>query len=224
MRIWPVTQIDLTLGLAMAARDASAPRGVGLHMSDIYGSLYCKLDPRRYKGGPISLPHIEAGLALEEMFEEGLKRRLMERPGEFQTPEGIYYNPDGILFDSERADGVVRDMVLGELKATWMTTKDFPVTQAQADASGLLGRFTVNWDGKPSSGTLPPKANKYVTQVACYCYHLGTIHARLYVFFVVGDNAPPGPHILAWDIEFAKQELTEEWTMVRTHAIEEGML
>ena len=226
MRIWPVPTLDLTLGRSMAAREASPTRGVGVHMSDIYGRLYQKLDPKRYAGGGfdgVAWSRIELGLALEEMLEEGLVRRLMERPGEFRTPEGIYYNPDGLLFDSERIDGVVRDLVVCELKLTWMTTKDCPITSEQAENAGLTWDETVSWDGDPSAA-FPPKFDKYFTQIKSYCYHLGTNHARLIVFFVNGDKRPPVPCILAWDIEFNEIELVEEWSMMVNFAKEEEML
>lgn len=104
-----ITPVEHDLQLAVS----SIPRSPGLHMSDIYGSLYKELEPNRFKDGPMDLLKLEAGLTLEAIFEEGLKRRLIERPGEFTTEEGIIYTPDLLIFNH-----VTR---LGEIKLTWMS-------------------------------------------------------------------------------------------------------
>ena len=227
MRIFPVVNIDLALGHSMAAREASKPRGVGLHMSDIYGKLFQELEPKRYGAGPIDdegWRRIELGLALEEMIEEGLARRQFERPDERQTPEGIWYNPDGVLFDdTSRIDRALRALVLCELKATWMSPKDCPITTEQAIAAGLDPENpAVNWSGDPDVATFPPKFDKYLCQMMAYSWNLDTTDARLYVFFVNGLTRSPA--MLAWDIEFTVQELEDNWRMLLNFARERGML
>lgn len=172
-------------------------RSPGLHMSTIYNDLYQDLEPKRFTRGTAPDPlRLEAGLAFEDMLEEGLKRRLAgERPGEFTTAEGIIYSPDLIIFNGETR--------LGEIKLTWMSSKEVP---------------------REAANGFPPKFDKYFTQMKAYCFHLELAHARLLAFFVNGNYHPPKPELLAWDIEFTKRELEENWTMLRNHARSKGML
>lgn len=199
MKVIPtVLELDLTFN--------KSERTPGLHMSDIYGSLYKKLEPNRYGRGDIDKATKDAymvvGLSLEEMLEEGLRARLAEsgggRPGEFVTTEGIIYSPDLIIFNSHTR--------LGEIKLTWMSSREVP--------------------REPANG-FPPKFDKYFTQMMAYCYHLETSHARLIACFVNGDydkRKGMKPELLAWDLEFTSRELKENWAMLKNHAVHEGML
>ena len=185
----------------------SPHRSAGLHMSEIYNDYYQRVDPKRYKGGKFDMVRMAAGTVLEQVFEKALAIGMTgERPGEFQTEEGIYYSPDIIAFEG-------KIVVLGEIKVTWMSAKEVPISPSQAKRVGLPS----NWDGV-GRATFPKQFNKYFTQMMCYCYHLGTTHARLYIYFVNGNWAPPCPVFLYWDLEFAPIELKEEWTMIRNHA------
>lgn len=172
-------------------------RSPGLHMSDIYNDLFKALEPKRYRGGAPDPLYLEAGLAFEDMIEEGLKRRLSggERPGEFTTEEGIIFSPDLIIFNGETR--------LGEIKLTWMSTKEVPVEAANS---------------------FPPRFEKYFVQMKAYCYHLQLGHARLICFFVNGSYRPPKPELRAWDIEFTSRELRENWSMLLNHARARRML
>lgn len=192
MIVTPVP-VDLELNL-------SAPgyvRSEGLHMSEIYNDLYQDLEPKRYVRGSLPDPlRMEAGLALEEMLEEGLRRRLRgERPGEFVSDEGIICSPDLIIFN-----GSTR---VGEIKLSWLSTKELPTEV---------------------SNHLPPKFDKYLTQIMAYCHVIMTPYARLYFFGVNGNYKPPAPKLLAYDIEFTKRELDECWSMCINHAKSKGML
>lgn len=179
---------------------SNGPRSPGLHMSSIYDDLYQDLEPKRYiKGSKPDVLRMEAGLAFEDLLEEGIKRRLCaDRPGEFTTEEGIIFTPDLIIFDGASAGGR-----LGEIKLTWMSSKEVP-------------RETANG--------FPPKFDKYFTQMKAYCYHLELGTARLLAFFVNGDYRPPKPELLAWDIEFTSRELEENWRMLVNHARHKRML
>lgn len=172
-------------------------------MSQLYNSLYQELEPKRFTKGSMPDPlRLETGLALEEMLEEGLKRRLsteedVERPGEFVTPnEGIIYTPDLIIYTSKER--------LGEIKLTWMSSREVP---REATTRGF-----------------PPKFNKYFTQMKCYGHHLEMPLQRLIAFFVNGDYRPSRPELLAWDIEFTAREMRDEWLMVKNHGIHMGLL
>jgi hypothetical protein len=172
-------------------------RSPGLHMSNIYNDLYQDLEPKRFTRGTLPDPlRLEAGLAFEDMLEEGLKRRLCgERPPEMVTEEGIFYSPDLIIFNGHTR--------LGEIKLTWMSSKEVP---------------------REAANGFPPKFDKYFTQMKAYCHHLDLGHARLLAFFVNGDYRPPKPELLAWDIEFTPRELRENWQMLLNHARHKRML
>lgn len=180
----------------------SGPRSTDkLHMSDIYGALYKELEPERYggEGAPDPL-RLEAGLALESMLETGLRDRLCGggRPGELVTEHDIHYNPDLVIFN-----GCTR---VGEIKLTWMSCRGWPET---------------------ATNGLPPKANKYVTQMKLYCRALDTPYARLIAYFVNGDydrSRAFGPQLRAWDIEFSRRELEEEWQTCMSFARQRGMI
>jgi hypothetical protein len=152
------------------------------------------------------------GLAWENMLEDGIKERLRQgqgadRPGEFVTEEGIVFSPDLLLFN-----GVTR---LGEIKLTWVSSKEMPRTVG---------------DHFPSH----PTVDKWLCQMMAYAYHLDTPYARLYAFHVNGEYAwmrkggnkdtPGGPQLFAYDIEFSKRELHDNWQMLLGHAKSSGLL
>ncbi len=177
--------------------ESSGYRTPGLHMSDIYNDLYQRLEPKRYdKSKPLDPLRLELGLNFETLLEEGLKTRLKgERPGEFVTEEGIIYSPDLIIFN--------RSVRLGEIKLTWMSSREVP---------------------RERTNGFPPKFSKYFCQMMAYCHHLGTREARLFALFVNGDYTVHAPEFLAWDIEFTQRELDENWAMLLNHARHQKML
>lgn len=213
MRIVPIAH-----GLDLNKPTEGYVRTPGLHMSDIYGSLFKKLDPKRFnKPGPPDELAMEYGTAFEESLEEAIAGRLSERmlgarPGEFAampdgrvvavgTPGSIIFSPDHFLFN-----GVTR---LGEFKSTRMTI---------------------------SGGIRDEKYDKWYVQMKAYAKPLRMRFARLYVLFINGHGKwkpfevpevgllPSGPLLLAWDIEFTQRELDDNWAMLMRHAREEGML
>lgn len=204
-----VTPIEHGLEGVVGQNGAGFERTEGLHMSDIYGSLYKELEPERFDSGePMDRNRLELGLSLEVMLEEGLRRRLTAesgRPGEFVEPDhGIIYSPDLIIFNGHTR--------LGEIKLTWMSSREVP---------------------REPNGSFPPKFDKYFTQMKLYCRCLETPYARLLAFFVNGDysfrkskdrTVPAAPELLAWDIEFTKRELEEEWRMCMNHAKMRGLI
>ena len=188
-------------GLTLAAPAPGYVRSPGLHMSQLYGSLFAGLEPERFGGkeGPDPL-RLELGLALEEGLEQSLKDRFKaQRPGEFTTEEGIIFTPDGLMFRDE-------GMRLVEIKLTWMSSADMPRTTASS---------------------FPSKFDKWVCQMQCYCVKLDTPLARLVAYFVNGPGSftkKLGPELLAWDITFTARELKTAWTMVTNNAKHVGLL
>ncbi len=223
---WPTSGVEMQItevahGLELSKATVGYVRSPGLHMSDIYGALYKKLMPKRYDkrdadGNPLpfSKVHAEFGTAFEESLEEALEKRLLgERPGEFRTlhakncphrrtklPANVTcWCGGGIYYSPDylffEADGLVR---LGEFKATWMSSKH---------------------------GIRDAKFDKWFCQMKAYCYHLETVHAILYPFFVVGDYTDKQPKFdVAYKIEFTERELTENWDMLLKFARKHGML
>lgn len=194
-------------------------RSTGRHMSDLYNDLYQDLEPKRFdKTKPMDVLRVTAGLALEKALEQALISELGpllggERPGELMTADGkVAFSPDLILFDH-------RGTVLGEIKVTWMSCRECPISEVAAKATGL----TANWDGEEDFGW-PAKFNKYFTQMMDYCYHIGTRHARLIIYFVNGDYRPPAPVLLGWDFVFTDREMEEEWQKTLNHARHKGLL
>jgi hypothetical protein len=167
-------------------------RTPGLHMSDIYKSLYAELDPARFggEGAPDPL-RMGIGSAFEPILEREIGNRLLgsERPGEFTTKEGVIYTPDHLLFNCRTR--------LAEFKVSWMSDRE---------------------------GVMVPRFDHWFTQMKVYAHHLQMPHARLYALFINGDYRPPAPRLRAWDIEFTKREMADEWAMLLRHARDKGML
>lgn len=208
---------EIPHGLALAAPTEGYIRSPGLHASDLYGSFYKKHDPKRYdkRDGngdptPFDLPKMELGTSFEEVLEPALAARLLgERPGEFHSPHesdcphgsapvipgtpcawcgaGTVFTPD-YLFD------INDELVLGEFKCSWYSTKNAPVDE---------------------------KFAKWWTQIKLYLHWLQLRRVRLYVFFVNGDYKPPTPVLRAWEAVFTTQELQDEFNVIARHCRKE---
>lgn len=203
-------------GLDLGKNAPGFQRSSGLHMSNIYNSLYEKLEPKRFRHDtPMPMDKLEAGMIWEEMLEAAFKLRPglnfeAWRPGEFRTePYGIAYSPDLII-----TNGLTR---LGEIKLTWMTARYTPISKEQAIEAGRpdLANDRTDFD---------KRYNKWFTQIMAYLYHLRLLDARLIVLFVNGNYKPPSPVPLAWDLHFSREELAEEWSALENHAKAEGMI
>lgn len=201
-----ITEIDH--GLALNQPAPGYVRSPGLHMSDIYNSLYEEMEPSRFKKsekGP-NAAIMEVGSAFEEALEIALAHRLMgERPGEFAatpaglivpvgTPGSIIFSPDNFLYEPTLT-------LLGEFKATKMSIKH---------------------------GIEDKKFDKWFTQMKSYGKPLRMRRVRLYVLFLMGDWSFKPPHgeteLRAWDIEFTQRELDDNWAMLMRHAKKKGMI
>ena len=171
-------------------------RSPGLHMSQIYSSLFEKLEPSRYKSGGAINPLMAAvGTAWEKHLEYLMGKAGIQvfRPGELVTSEGIAYSPDGLLDNQTR---------LAEYKvAWWMSSTDMPRT--------------------PTS-SFPPKLSKYVCQMQSYARSLELSAARLYVLFIQGRGKDP--ELLVYDIAFTARELQDNWDAMMNHARHQRLL
>lgn len=200
MRITP-----LSLPLEELIGKSTGVRAPGLHISDIYNRYFQVLEPKRYgQNTPFDTKRVQMGLTFESIVEEGLRAptanalgQLEEcaRPGEMTTSEGIAFNPDLIIFGEQTR--------IGEIKLTWLSCKDMP---------------------REESNALPPKFQKYVVQMQAYCHACETPYARLIAYFVNGDYKPMAPQLKAWDFEFTKRELYDNWQLLLNVAKGEGML
>lgn len=113
MRIKPLNPI------ALAENDPT--RALGVHASDIYGSLYQRLEPKRYaKDEPMDWNLVALGLAWEQYLERRLHALGINatRPGEFTSPHGFTYTPDLFVFNGE--------FRVGEIKLTTMSNRGWP--------------------------------------------------------------------------------------------------
>ncbi len=167
---------EIPHGLELAKPADGYERSPGLHASTLYGAYYAALEPAKYDKRladgtptPFDLVKLELGLSFEQEIEEQLaftlenmRRRTAarvfgHRPGEFMSPEGIAFSPD-YLFDLEG------ELVLGELKFTFYSSKGFPTDK----------KFGI-----------------YLTQMKMYCHWLGITNARILPSFINGNYAPP---------------------------------
>lgn len=233
--------VPLEMSLVLAANDPDYKRTPGLHMSDIYNDLFKHLEPERYDkrdeaGNPIPFDEVrmEAGMAFETMLEQGFKRRLGNRPGEFTTPEGIIFSPDGltmldaaVLFDTG-VSTTGDDLFVDEFKATWMSARYLPVREDWIGT--LLPRDFKSENVVPAGaafddGVFPEKFDKWFVQMMAYCENIGTPFARLFVYFVDGDYSRPfQPVVLPYAFRFSDAERKENWNMLRNHARSMGAL
>lgn len=199
-----VTEIDIDLDLEAAYRVPSViqePRGVGLHASAIYGSLYQELDPERFPEG--SKPHkisMAVGLAWEQWLERTLigMGQLVCRPGELISPEGILYNPD--LFVANCQERV------GEIKTTMLSSK-LGIEGPKCDKYHCQGKIYCYW-----SGTLHAR------------YYVLFLRGD-YSFMKKGaakDDLGMSD-LRCYDVTYTPRELHENYLMLMNHAIRKKM-
>src|ERR1035437_2712824 len=177
-------------------------RSQGLHASDIYGALYARLDPKRYDyAGPPNHLLMSLGTAWEVQLEYLLMANGVKahRPGELQSPEGIYYSPDLIIQNGETR--------VGEIKLTSMSFDDIPDARPLTCPGAMI--------------SLPPKFDKYQTQMMLYAYWLELTHGWL---GMVSIRKPYAPEFRAYNISWAERELDSNYRMCMNFAKSEGMI
>ena len=178
-----VTPVDH--GLDLLASDLV--RSSGTHASDIYGSFYEEAEPSRYRRDTPPEPLL---LALGTAWEKHLEYLLIkngiraERPEEQMSPEGVAFSPDLIIFN-----GVTK---LGELKLTFQSSRDYPTT---------------------ITNSLPPKADKWLTQMMLYAYWLNLHDGWLCVAFL-GDRPLTRSSLRVFELQWSDRELQENYQMM----------
>lgn len=201
MTIEPVDDQNLIARLGQSSSVGIRTLGV-VHLSDIYGSLMKRLQPERF-GQPFDLvayTRMETGIAFENILEKGLAEKFATyRPGEIISEEGVYMSPDGVnpMLDAGE-----------EYKATWMSSRSTGTTP-YTDENGVVTDKYIHW----------------WFQMQGYAKWLGTTRYLLRALHINGDYSYPlSPLFLTHLIEFTPQELTDNWTMLMSHARSEGIL
>jgi hypothetical protein len=177
-------------------------RSPGLHASTIYGNLFKRLEPKRYDirdkdtGEPLALnPVLMAiGTAWEKHFEFLLAKSGydVQRPEEFMSEDGIAFSPDLLQFN-----GITR---VWEIKYTSMSVKDLPTEETNC---------------------LPPKFDKYDSQMKLYAYWLNLHHGTL---AVVLNHQPWDPQFRMFNLEWNDRELVDNHAMCMNDAKHQGLL
>ena len=170
-------------------------RTPGLHVSDIYNSLYKEMDPKRYGGEFNNDLCLAMGTAWEKHFEWLLIKNglTISRPEAFLTEGGIGFSPDLII-----SNGVSR---CGEIKLTWMT-----------DVEDIR-------DPKFDKYLTQVKAYCYHLETPygrIYATHINGAEKDHY--------GKPNPVLKAYDLEFTPRELRENWEMLLNYAKRKRML
>ncbi len=186
LRTWDLLKSDLV-------------RSPGVHASDIYGSLFKKLDPKRYDYGddaPMNEVLVALGTAWEKHFEFLLDKNGITsyRPGEFLSTDGynIAYSPDMLVFNGHTR--------LGEIKLTSMSLDDLPTTQAT---------------------TLPSKFDKFLVQMQLYAYWLELRYGWLCICSI---RKPYAPELRVLNLEWSTQDLKSNYDMCMNHARHEKLI
>jgi len=210
--------------------DSGSIRAPGLHASDIYNSYYQDIEPERYKRGDGELPPpllLETGIIIENMLEEGLKRRFekstgaeqIERPGEFiyegewhGRPFNLAYNPDLFIYN-----GV--GLRVGEIKGTWLSSH---IPHAWLSSAESIAEHSGDIEAAIHGNE---KLSKYWCQVMMYAYMIRSRFGRLYACFIAGDYSRPfKSQLVAVDVEFSEDELEHNWGSLMNFAVGKGLI
>ena len=181
------------------AGEETTGRSPGLHASDLYGKLFQQLDPKRYvKNAPMNWNRIALGLAWEQYLERRMQTLELDatRPGELISLHGFAYNPDLFVFNGR--------FRIGEIKLTSMSCQGWPNAPANS---------------------LPPKFDKWLSQVMLYAHECETPYATLYPYFTRGNYRNGNdPQFLPVEIDFTARELKDNFARLMNFGRNEGML
>lgn len=238
-----ITRRRLRLQSTAYAEDSLEPRSDGAHVSAILWSM--QQDMKSMLGGSKNRKsgvseddlqdYARHGFMWEHILsrtwaevEEGITDGPLLRPGEFgwcvtcQTVmpgkrcakhciatghRAIYATPDGIWIN---ADGDV----LAEYKSTWKSE-----TSAVTPSENENLDEATDW---VEDRTMEFGQWRWVMQVKCYCFLLGTVVCIFRVMFVNGAYSPPRPSTWEFKIEFDSDEIMSAWHGVVRHAQAKG--
>lgn len=183
------------------------PRSPGLHVSELYSQLH----PQKARKNPITEDELAVyaigGFSMEMVLEAGFQQLVaarctdmgldVERPGEIVSSEGVICSPDLFFHEPD-------DIVIGDIKCKWLSTKGMPVSEEGED----------NFPGT--------KFDKHFSQLQAYLHVLSEnlgrpfTRGRLIVYFVNGNWQDFKPKLHAWDLEWSVQEIEETWDALMT--------
>lgn len=162
----------------------AAGRSKGIHCSEIIKWILRRMDPERFKGGPIDPNQSIQGFIWEEILSTGFaslmrKQTLVQQLELSETLAGrtVYFTLDGLDHGKWKVH---------EYKATRMSA------------------------GRP---ILDHRFWHWFVQMKAYCRVAQSREAELWAFFVNGDYKN-GPLMKRWEIEFSKGEIVEAWIML----------
>lgn len=186
-----------------------------------------RYDKKDAQGNPLpfDLLKLEFGLSFEQQLEDDLERLLEatrqrmagrlfgERPGEFTAG-----HDDGCPY---RQEPVIDGVPCPHCAAGTLYSPDYLFTEG---SDLILGEFKLTWYSSREAPTAGSQFQKYWTQQMLYCHWLGIRKSRLYVFFVNGDYKPPSPSLRVWEATFTQQELQDEYNVIVRFARKKGLL
>lgn len=185
-----------------------------LHLSEIYGSLMRKIQPKRFdrrdkdgKRAPMDLVKVESGLVFENMLEKSLAEKFATcRIGELISDEGVRMTPDGWN---------PTELALEEYKCTWMSSrpinfgKDHEGTTPYTDEYGMPTDKFIHW----------------FIQIKGYLKWLEADTCLLRVLHINGNYEHPyAPEFLTHRLAFEQIEIDENWRMLMNYARKEKMI
>lgn len=181
-------------GMASAVQGMQDERSPGLHVSTIIRSIMTTLQPKRFASRGDEGPPIE-WISAGTIWEYLLEAAMTKLAAGHTLIRPGEIEKDGIVSTPDALS--MGDWIVHEFKFTWMSSRD------------AIDHI---------------KFHHWIIQIKAYCHVLGSKHARLHGFFVMGDYKGSGPQPLAWDLEFTHLELIENWEMLTNHAREKGWL
>lgn len=190
-----ITPIEMQLN-SEDFSETVAPRSPGLHLSSIIYELDKIAHGDRYPDSDPSTK--QAYFSVGFIWEQILSHLWRETALKYS--DGVLIRPgefslDGIAMSPDAVD--LGDLALEEYKATYLSS---------------------------SNAIDGPKFWHWLVQIKCYCKAIGTLKARLRVWFIVGDWKGSGPQVRAWQFEFTQQEIDETWQMVTNSARAKGWI
>lgn len=160
------------------------------HVSYIIRKLCIALGHFEDNGGPPSISLMELGSAFEDAVATSLAARYVKsQPDRFVQPGPI--EVDGLIGNMDLYDTV--DNAVIEVKLTKISARN--------DIESI-------------------KFWKYWVQLKAYCWMVGTDLGRLHIGHINGDySRTAGPDIIynVWEERFTKQDLYENWRMLKSH-------